>query len=219
MRRMGLFGNNAPANAGPSLNLSATGAPAVSPFQNVGIGLPAAQPTAQGGFMGGMMGGMGMNQQQQQMMQNGQITPPSETEIMLAMINSGYPIEKWITSTGFQNFVQMMSNMMELAIVEFFRNAKFLLDEETGTMTLDPTSLPSNLQTISSENVVNEFSSVVSSADQTKNMQMAQQQQILTFAQQSMMGGALSAAMANPGMMEKMGSGIGSLGRGLIGMK
>ena len=34
-----------------------------------------------------------------------------------------------------------------------------------------------------------------------------------------MMGGALSAAMANPGMMEKMGSGIGSLGRGLIGMK
>jgi hypothetical protein len=216
---MGLFGNNAPANAGPSLNLSATGAPAVSPFQNVGIGLPAAQPTAQGGFMGGMMGGMGMNQQQQQMMQNGQIAPPSETEIMLAMINSGYPIEKWITSTGFQNFVQMMSNMMELAIVEFFRNAKFLLDEETGTMTLDPTSLPSNLQTISSENVVNEFSNVVSSADQTKNMQMAQQQQILTFAQQSMMGGALSAAMANPGMMEKMGSGIGSLGRGLIGMK
>ncbi len=217
---MGLFGNNAPANAGPSLNLSASGAPAVSPFQNVGVGLPAAQHVPQQQtFMGGMMGGMGMNQQQQQMMQNGQITPPSETEIMLAMLNSGYPIEKWITSTGFQNFVQMMSNMMELAIVGFFRDAKFILDEETGMMSLDPTSLPSNLQTISSENVVNEFSSVVSNADQVKNMQMAQQQQILTFAQQSMMGGALNAALTNPGMMEKMGSGIGSLGRGLIGMK
>ena len=217
---MGIFGNNTAPAAGPALNLSATGAPVTSPFQNVGVGLPAAQHVPQQqSFMGGMMGGMGMNQHQQQMMQNGQMTPPSETEILLAIINSGYPVERWVTSTGFQNFVQMMSNMMELAIVEFFRNAKFIIDDETGMMSLDSTSLPSNLQTISSENVVNEFSSVVSSADQTKNVQMAQQQQILTFAQQSMMGGALSAAMADPGMMQKMGSGIGSLGRGLIGMK
>jgi hypothetical protein len=34
-----------------------------------------------------------------------------------------------------------------------------------------------------------------------------------------MMGGALSAALANEGMMEKVGGGIGSLGRNFLGMR
>jgi hypothetical protein len=34
-----------------------------------------------------------------------------------------------------------------------------------------------------------------------------------------MMSGALSAAMADEGMMEKMGSGVGSVARGLMGLR
>ena len=45
-----------------------------------------------------------------------------------------------------------------------------------------------------------------------------EQQQLAAFAQQSMMGGALSAALANEGMMEKVGGGIGSIGRSFIGL-
>ena len=47
---------------------------------------------------------------------------------------------------------------------------------------------------------------------------MQQQQAILNMVQQNMMSGALSAAMANPGMMESMGSGIGSIFRGALGL-
>ena len=46
-----------------------------------------------------------------------------------------------------------------------------------------------------------------------------QQQQIAAFAQQSMMGGALSAAMANDGFMDKVGSGAGSFMGKMMGMR
>ncbi len=46
-----------------------------------------------------------------------------------------------------------------------------------------------------------------------------EQQQLAAYAQQSMMGGALSAALANEGMMEKVGGGLGSIGRSFIGLK
>jgi hypothetical protein len=45
-----------------------------------------------------------------------------------------------------------------------------------------------------------------------------QRQQIMAMSQQSMMGGALAAAMADEGTMQKVGSGIGSVARGLIGL-
>ena len=43
-----------------------------------------------------------------------------------------------------------------------------------------------------------------------------QQQQVIAMAQHSMMGGALNAAMADLGMMSKMGSGVGNIMRGVI---
>ena len=46
-----------------------------------------------------------------------------------------------------------------------------------------------------------------------------EQQQLAAFAQQSMMGGALTAALANEGVMEKVGGGLGSLGRSFMGMR
>ena len=42
------------------------------------------------------------------------------------------------------------------------------------------------------------------------------QQQLATFAQQSMMGNALSAALADEGMMNKVGGGVGNFARSLI---
>ena len=86
-------------------------------------------------------------------------------------------------------------------------------------MSLDPTSLPTDLQTISSENVISHFANVLAEAERTKTEATALQTEIATYAQQSMMGSALDAALTNEGFMEKMGSGIGSLGRGFIGMK
>ena len=41
----------------------------------------------------------------------------------------------------------------------------------------------------------------------------------LNTVQQNLMSGALNAAMANPGMMESVGTGMGSLFRGALGMR
>jgi hypothetical protein len=54
----------------------------------------------------------------------------------------------------------------------------------------------------------------------TQTVQQAemQRQQIIAMSQQSMMGGALQAALADEGMMEKVGGGIGSVARSFMGL-
>ena len=84
---------------------------------------------------------------------------------------------------------------------------------------MDVTSLPQNLQTLSAENVTGQFSALQATAQQTVNQTEMEQQQLAAFAQQSMMGGALTAALANEGVMEKVGGGLGSLGRSFMGMR
>ena len=202
-----------PTATGTRLNLGATGAPAYNGAAANPFGPQSAQPIG-GAFGGGMASAFGMQQPIQQ-----PVAPPSDTEILIHLLNSGYPIERWVTSAGFQSFVEMLSIMMELSVVNFFREAKFLIDDDTGQMSLDPTSLPTDLQTISSENVISHFANVLAEAERTKTEATALQTEIATYAQQSMMGSALDAALTNEGFMEKMGSGIGSLGRGFIGMK
>ena len=113
----------------------------------------------------------------------------------------------------------MFSNLVSFSVLEVLRNATFVIDEESGSMKMDVTSLPSNLQTMSAENVTGQFTNLQASATQKVSQNEMEQQQLATFAQQSMMGGALSAALANEGVMEKVGGGLGSLGRSFIGMR
>lgn len=81
---------------------------------------------------------------------------------------------------------------------------------------MDVTSLPSHLQTMSSDNIASKFTALQSAA--TQNVQTAEQQQMQLnqMAQQSMMGGALSAALQNEGMMQKVGGGVGTFARTLF---
>ena len=68
------------------------------------------------------------------------------------------------------------------------------------------------------DSVTMESNNLKNAATMTRDQAMQQQQAILNMVQQNMMSGALSAAMANPGMMESMGSGIGSIFRGAFGL-
>ena len=222
---MGLFSNDTHQQTGIGMNLGMTGAPNYGGFNGatagmgVGVGLPAAQytPQQQNGFMGGMMGGMGASQQQQQMMQNGQFAPPNETDILVHLLNSSVPVEKWLSGNNFQNVVSMLSNVVTLCLHNYLKNAKFVADEE-GNLTIDVTSLPQDIQTTSVENVTMELQKVQSSAQQSVQMSQMQQQQIMAMAQQSMMGGAMAAAMADPGMVSKAGGAVGGFARSLIGL-
>ena len=211
-----LFGNNGQQQNG-ALNLGAQagGSPAgaqVNPFGQQNGMMQQAQNNA---FMGSMMGGMGM---QPGMMQQ-PMTPPSEMEIQLAMMRTLAPIDRFIVGAQMATFLQMFNDLVSFSVLEVLKNAEFIIDDKEGKMKMDITSLPQNLQTMSAENVKNQFSSLQMASQQGIQQAEMQQQQIAAFAQQSMMGGALSAALANEGFMDKAGSAAGSFMGRMMGTR
>lgn len=199
-----MYGNtqsNGALNLGAnnSMQSSAT----MNPFAPQGGMMQQAQGNS---FMGGMMGGMGM---QQGMMQQ-PMMPPTEMDIQLALMRTLAPIDRFIIGSQMGVFVQMLNDLVSFSVLEILKNAVFNINEEEGTMKLDISSLPSNLQTMSAENVTGQFTNLQMASQQNIQNAEMQQQQISAFAQQSMMGGALSAALQDEGFMNKVGSATGT---------
>ena len=214
---MGLFGNNnAQQQNGQALNLGASSMgmqQSANPFATQN---GMMQQAGQNPFMTGMAGGMGMNAQQmgQQSMQ-----PPSEAEIQMALMKSLAPADRFIISQQMGTFLSMLNDLVSFSVLEILKGATFVINEDEGTMKLDITSLPSNLQTMSAENVTGQFSNLQMTSQQNIQQAEMQQQQIMAYAQQSMMGGALSAALANEGFMDKAGGAAGSFMGRMMGMR
>ena len=213
---MGLFGNNQQQNTG-TLNLGvAQSNQAVAQTQN-----PFApqngvmQQAAQNPFMAGMMGGAGM----QPGMMGQPMMPPSEADIMLALMKSLAPADRFIVSTQMQTLLQLLNDLVSFSVLEIFKSAKFTIDDDTNTIQMDVTSLPQNLQTMSGENVSNQFNALKMSSQQNIQNAEMQQQQIAAMAQQSMMGGALSAALQDEGFMNRAGTAAGSFMGRMMGMR
>jgi hypothetical protein len=203
------------------LNLSATGGGMnygmQQPQSNFSLGAQPMQQQNQG-LMAGLMSGAGMNQQQQQMFQQQQYTPPSEMELMGALLQSQNPIHRFIKDGGLGTLVDLIAATTSLSLLNILKNATFVIDEDEGGMKLDPATLPSDLQTLSVENVSMILNNMVASSNQKFQDAEMQRQQIFNMAQQSLMGSALGAALQDEGMMNKVGGGIGSVARGLIGL-
>jgi len=210
---LGLGGNQAPMNNG-ALNLGVQSQQAQMPIQSQN---PWANQQVMGAGQSPLMQGMFGGQQNQFVQQP--VTPPTELEIQIMLLRGISPIERYVAGPQMGTLVEMFSTLVSYSVIEVLRNATFVVDEETGTMKMDVTSLPQNLQTLSAENVTGQFSTLQASAQQTVNQTEMEQQQLAAFAQQSMMGGALTAALANDGVMEKVGGGLGSLGRSFMGMR
>ena len=210
------FGNNQPQQQLPSttLNLSQTGAPTgMMPQQNMGMGMGAQQPAQT--LMGGMFAGAGYGDQFNQYY--GQpVAPPSETEILDSMLKTLIPIDKFIVSPQMPAMMEMLSSIISMSVLNILKNATFAIDDDDGSMRLDVTSLPSELQTLSVENVMAQLSTMQNSSNQAIQNAEMQRQQVLAMANQSMMAGALNAAMANPNLIENVGTGIGSFTRNLL---
>jgi hypothetical protein len=195
-----------------TLNLSATGAP-VAAQQSLGF----TQQMQQNPMMGGMMAGMGVTPQQQQFMQQ-PVAPPSEMEILNALLNSQNPIHRFIKDGGLNTLVEIIAATTSLTLLTILKEATFAIDEDEGGMKLDTSSLPENLKTLSAENVTVLLNNMMAVSTQTVQQAEMQRQQIIAMSQQSMMGGALQAALADEGMMEKVGGGIGSVARSCMGL-
>ena len=207
---LGLGGNTGTPMSNGALNL---GQPNVQQNPWATQNNAAMYGATQSPFAQGMFGGQQAGQFAQQ-----PVAPPSELEIQMMLLKGITPIERFVASPQMGVLVEMLNNLVSYSVLEILRNASFTTQED-GSLKMDVTALPQELQTMSAENVTGQFSTLQANAQQKINQAEMEQQQLAAYAQQSMMGGALSAALANEGMMEKVGGGLGSIGRSFIGLK
>lgn len=215
---MSLFGNNNASQQTGALPLGVNNQTTNQPAFANPWGNPQQAQYAQNPMMQNFMGGAGMNQQQMGMA--GQpMQPPSESEILLALMKTLAPTDRFISSAQMVTLLQLMNDLISFSVLEVLKNATFAIDGEADTMKMDIASLPANLQTMSAENVNAQFNSLQMAAQTNIQNAEMQQQQIAAFSQQSMMGGALNAAMMDEGFMNKISGGAGNFMGKMIGMR
>ena len=101
----------------------------------------------------------------------------------------------------------MLSNITTFSLLNVLKNSTFKVDDE-GNMTLDVMSLPSDLQTLSAENIIAQLNSLQNTSMQSIQSAEQQRMQIKAMADQSLLQGALGAAM-QPGVLDGVGQAAG----------
>ena len=139
--------------------------------------------------------------------------PPSEMEILSAMITTNPMIDKWLSDNNGDNMnmlVSLLSSLVAVSINTLLANARLVEDGDgykfdfsgvQGMPTADSVMM-------SQTQILNKASNNV----QQKSMEF---QQMVNLANQSMMQGMLNDAMTDPGLMQNVGGGIGSFLRGV----
>ena len=171
----------------------------------INLGLPNAQQQVP------MQGQQQWGQQQSPWGQQQYQPPPSEMDIISALITSNPLIDRWLANdANFQPLISLMSSVVAVSVHTMLASARLIEDGEgykfdfSGVQGL-PT--PDSV-TMSKTQIQNNSSNVV----QQNQMQV---QQMVAMANQGSMQGMLDAALADPGMMQNVGGGLGSLVRGL----
>ena len=116
------FNQNQP-QTGSSLNLSMTGAPMSGGYQNgfsSGYSAPAnnwyaqqQQPNLMSAFLGSATG---MDPQYQ----NG-VLPPTETEVLITMLNTQIPVERFVQSNTFNLVLDIMGQLMTFSLLSVLK--------------------------------------------------------------------------------------------------
>lgn len=175
--------------------------------QQPAYGQQYAQPQGFQAFAAGASG--------QQYNPNQPMVPPSELEIVSMLLHHQKPIDQFLMGQNLNMLISIIANIVNLSMVEFFRNASFK-ENKDGDLAIDITSLPTQYQTLSPENVTAELTKLQSACNQTVQGALMEQQKILQMAQQSMMQGMLDNAMQDPGMLAGVGAGAGGFVRSVL---
>jgi len=217
-------------NNGLSLNLSQSGAPltnCANPYAMGGMGMGMGMGMQQQGGMNPMMGGM---QQQQPGFGSallsgftGQdpynptpIMPPSDTEILMTMLDNAYPVERFLSTPLFNQLLEIVGAITTFSVLNLMKNASYTFDEDAGTFTLDVASLPAELQTMSSENIGAQLAAMSAQLTQIINQANAIKMQTMQNASQSMLQAQLANAMSDPGLMTGAAEASGSFMRNML---
>lgn len=176
--------------------------------------------------MGGAMGGMGGYGMQQGMMDPMQMQMAGQNPFMQQMANDPViatsrllqyydPLNQFIVANQFSMMMDLVAEIVTLSLKDFFSNVQLAAGED-GKLSLDTTTLPANISTLSPENLALTLQTLRQSAQQ--QLQMNQQQtQMLLQAHNPMMnnqpgffgslvGGLLGQQMQNQGGMGAMGA-------------
>ena len=196
---MGLFGfggnNKQPAQQ--------FGAPSLAAQQGFG-GMQQGygmQPQQMGG-----MGAMGMMQQTQNpMMQQAANDPVLATSQLLQLYD---PVSSFVISQNMALVLDLVGEIMMLSIKEFFNNVSFKQDGDK--ITLDSSTLPSDLATLSPENLALTLQKAQGAAQSVLNANQQQLQMFLAAHQQGMMMNQMQNPQQQPGF-------FGSLLGGMMG--
>ena len=202
------FGNEQAAPQNGAMGLGQQQAFGQHPQFGQQYGSPYGQQ--QQGMMGSFMGGA--------YNPNQQMVPPSELEMVSMLLHHQKPVDQFLMGPNLNSLISIIANVVNLSIVEFFRNAKFTEDKE-GNLAINISSLPQQYQTLSPENVTGEMTKMQSACNQTVQQSLMEQQRLLAMVQQSSMQGMLNGALTDPGVMEKAGGAMGGLVRGVVGLR
>jgi len=114
-------------------------------------------------------------------------------------------------------FVEMIANITAFSLLNVLKNSTFKIEDDT--ISLDVASLPSDLQTLSSENIISKLNNMQNISQQTVTVAMQERDRIIALSQQSLMQGMLNSALADTTMLETVGSGVGSAVRSAFGFR
>ena len=199
---MGLFGGNK-TDSTTTFGGGQMGQPNMMGMGNMGMGM--------GGY--GMDPTMMMMQSQNPMMQQAANDPVVATSKMLQMYD---PMSMFIVSQNLPMIMELMGEIMLMCMKDFFSGVNF--KQEGDAMKLDTATMPSQLQTLSSENLALTLQKVQSQAQQILNQNQQQMQMFLMAHQQgggmmqqnqpgffgSLLGGMLGNQMQQQGGMGNM---------------
>lgn len=176
----------------------------------------------------GGMGAMGMMQQAQNpMMQQAANDPVLATSQLLALHD---PVSMFVISQNMALVLDLVGEIMMLSVKQFFSGVSFKV--EGDKMTLDLSTMPTELSTLSAENLALTLQKAQSAAQNTLNANQQQLQMFLAAHQQGMMmnnmqqqnqpgffgsllGGMMGNAMQqNGGFGATMGQGVNMAAKG-----
>lgn len=141
--------------------------------------------------------------------------PPTEMDILSTLITTNPLIDKWLSDNNGANLnmlIGLISNVVAVSVHQMLANAKIKEGDDGFAFDFSGVQgLPTgDSVTMTQTQILNAASNNV----QQKNMQF---QQMVAIANQSSLQGMLDSALADPGVMQNVGGGIGALARGLVG--
>jgi hypothetical protein len=164
--------------------------------------------------MGGMLQGAGFNPAHAQ----APIAPPSDTQILAAMMNTIQPIDRFFIGQSMPIFVEMISNITAFSLLNVLKNSSFKIDDD-GNMKMDVSSLPSDLQTLSAENIIAQLNTLQNISQQAVTSALQERDRIIAISEQSLLQSALTGALTDQTFLENAGNAMGTTARSFFGLR